>query len=179
MAAGSMITFKQPEGDALVSTFQKVLDSPDITELFVKIWCEDFLPNLDKMNIENVILKTRECLRKIYPVLYAEEFGLNHQNVTASAIGDQYMMRKREELLNSALKHGNSAIKTTTLPLEQLCSFRPFSIRENDFDVWYSQKAKSDQFLQQYGEMGVIKPLQPPQIFISPATGSLSGTYPA
>jgi hypothetical protein len=80
----------------------------------VKIWSEDFLPNLDKMNMEHVIQKTRECLRKIYPVLYAEEFGLNLFSITDSAIGDQYLMRKREELLNSALRHGNPAIKTTT-----------------------------------------------------------------
>jgi hypothetical protein len=40
------------------------------------------------MNMEHVIQKTRECLRKIYPVIYAEEFGLNLQTVTDSAIGD-------------------------------------------------------------------------------------------
>jgi hypothetical protein len=54
----------------------------------VKIWSEDFLPNLDKMNMEHVIQKTRECLRKIYPVIYAEEFGLNLFSITDSAIGD-------------------------------------------------------------------------------------------
>ena len=72
----------------MISTFSKVLDCPDIAEQFVKIWSEDFLPNLDKMNIDHVIQKTRECLRKIYPVLYAEEFALEKHSVTDSAIGD-------------------------------------------------------------------------------------------
>lgn len=98
----------------MISTFQKVIDCPDILEQFVRVWSEDFTPNLDKMNIEHVIQKTRECLRKIYPVLYAEEFGLNLHTVTETAIGDQYTMRKREELLNSALKHGNPASKVIT-----------------------------------------------------------------
>jgi len=40
------------------------------------------------MNIDHVIQKTRECLRKIYPVLYAEEFGLSNHTVTDSANGD-------------------------------------------------------------------------------------------
>ena len=65
-----------------------MIDCPDISEQFVRIWSEDFTPNLDKMNIEHVIQKTRECLRKIYPVLYAEEFGFNLHSITESAIGD-------------------------------------------------------------------------------------------
>jgi hypothetical protein len=91
-----------------------VIDSPDICEQFVKIWSEDVIPNLDKMNVEHVIQKTRECLRKIYPVLYADEFGLNLYKITESAVADQYTMRKREELINSALRHGNPAIKVVT-----------------------------------------------------------------
>ena len=139
-----MVTFKQPDGDALINTFQMVIDSPDVCEQFVKIWSEDVIPNLDKMNMEHVIQKTRECLRKIYPVLYADEFGLNLHKMTESTVADQYTMRKREELINSALRHGNPAIKVVTQPIEQLSSFRPFTIRENDFDVWYSQTAKND-----------------------------------
>ena len=40
------------------------------------------------MNIEYIILKTKEVIRKLYPVLYAEEFQFKESSSTSSAVGD-------------------------------------------------------------------------------------------
>ena len=61
----------------MVNTFATCLDCPDIVEQIVPIWTEDVWSTLtanEKMNVENVILKTREFLRRLYPVIYADEF---------------------------------------------------------------------------------------------------------
>jgi hypothetical protein len=65
------------------------MDCPDIYEALPKIWTEDYLTAVvDKMNTEQVMAKTKECLMKIYPITYADEFSFNLQTLTESAIGD-------------------------------------------------------------------------------------------
>ena len=86
------MTFKKPEGDSIVTTFAKVLDCPDICEVVSQIWSEDVwapMNSKQRQNIENLILKTKEFLRRLYPVLYAERFNFKESNTTASASGDQ------------------------------------------------------------------------------------------
>lgn len=42
-------------------------------------------------------------------------------------------------------------------PIETMTSFRPFTVRELDFDVWEDfSNVRSEQFLQQYEELGLI-----------------------
>ena len=75
------------------------------------MWSEDVwagLNNKQKMNVELIVIKTREFVQKLYPVIYAEEFKFKTSNTTMSAAGDQYLMRKREELVKSALRFGNA-----------------------------------------------------------------------
>jgi len=38
-----------------------------------------------------------------------------------------------------------------------MTTFKPFTVRELDFEVWDSSQAKNDRFLQQYEELGLIK----------------------
>lgn len=90
----ALTTFKKPEGDAIIKTFAKILDSPDISEQLVQIWSEDVwevLSAREKLNVELVILKTKEFIRKLYPVIYSEEFQYKDSAPTASAAGDQYL----------------------------------------------------------------------------------------
>jgi hypothetical protein len=63
------------------------------------------------MNVENVIQKTKDFLRRLYPVIYADEFRYRHSTSHHSAVGDQYLSRKREELIKSALRYNNSKAK--------------------------------------------------------------------
>ena len=57
-------------------------------------------------------------------------------------------MRKREELLRSALRFGNPSAKVKVdKPIEAMTSFKPFTVRELDFEVWDSSQAKNDRFL--------------------------------
>jgi len=89
--SSSLLTFKKPEGDAIITSFAKILDCPDIVEILAPIWAEDVLNTLNskqKVNIEYIILKTKEVIRKLYPVLYAEEFQFKESSSTSSAAGD-------------------------------------------------------------------------------------------
>lgn len=57
-------------------------------------------------------------------------------------------MRKREELIRSALRFGNPSAKVKIdNPIESMTSFKPFTVRELDFEVWDSSQAKNDRFL--------------------------------
>ena len=90
-AVGGITSFKKPEGDPLVTTFKRVFDSPDIMEVFVPIWAEDVLSQLtsrQKMNVAHMIFKTKEMLRKLYPVTYADNFAYSESTCTSSASGD-------------------------------------------------------------------------------------------
>lgn len=61
----------------MFTTFKRVFDSPDILEVFVPIWTEDVVNQLSsrmRMNVEHLIFKTKEVLRKLYPVTFADGF---------------------------------------------------------------------------------------------------------
>mmetsp|Transcript_27366 Transcript_27366/g.20515 ORF Transcript_27366/g.20515 Transcript_27366/m.20515 type:complete len:84 (+) Transcript_27366:524-775(+) len=66
-------------------------------------------------------------------------------------------MRKREELMQSALRYGIGTAKVkVNQPIENLTSFRPFTVRELEFEVWDTSRAKQEQFMKQYDEMGLL-----------------------
>lgn len=110
------------------------------------------------MNIEFLILKTKEFAKKVYPVIYSDEFHFRESQSTSSAAGDQYLMRKREELIKSALRYGNPQAKVKVdKPVESMTAFRPFTVKELDYDVWdTTTSVKNDHFLQQYEELGLF-----------------------
>ena len=94
------------------------------------------------------MLKTKDFIQKLYPVLYADEFKFKESQTTYSAVGDQYLMRKREELLRSALRFGNTQAKQKAdKPIEMLTTFKPFTVRELEFEVWDTSKAKNDRYV--------------------------------
>lgn len=123
-----------------MTTFPKILDCPDIVELLAQIWNEDFVDQMSRgenMNIELIIVTTKQFIRKLYPVIYADEFQFKDSQCTMSAAGDQYLSRKREELVKAALRFASQKAKVKVdRPVESLSTFRPFTVRELDFDVW-------------------------------------------
>ena len=61
-----------------------------------------------------------------------------------SACGDEAVYKQRKLLITSALKY-NPAKKIATLsPIEDLTSFRPFNVREIQFEVWDTSGAVND-----------------------------------
>ena len=87
----SMNSFRQPEGDVVISCFPRILDNPDICEQIIAIWSEDVWAQLNarqKLNVEFIMLKTKEYIQKLYPVIYSEEFKFKESDYTMSAAGD-------------------------------------------------------------------------------------------
>jgi hypothetical protein len=90
-ASTGLQTFKKPEGDPVITTFPKVIDCPDIIEILSVIWNEDFVDQMargENMNIELIMMMTKTFIRKLYPVIYSEEFYFRESQCTASAAGD-------------------------------------------------------------------------------------------
>ena len=50
--------------------------------------------------------RAKETISKLYPVLYSEEFRVLEQSSTSSAVGDNALMDKRKNLIQSALRYG-------------------------------------------------------------------------
>jgi hypothetical protein len=70
-------------------------------------------------------------------------------------------MAKRRQLLDSALKFGQAgAVRSKGAPperpLEALTNFRPFTIRELDFDVWDHQENNA-QVYRGFQDCGIMK----------------------
>lgn len=155
-----MGTFKQPHGDVVISTFPKIFDNPDMCEKIVQIWAEDVWASItgkNKLNVQFIMMKAKDFIQKLYPVIYSDGFQFMESQPTHSACGDQYLLRKREDLIVSALRFGQAQYKTkVTQPLEALTAFKPFSVREMEFEVWETSQAKQDRFLRQYEDLGLI-----------------------
>jgi hypothetical protein len=147
----SMNHFMQPEGDVIISCFPRILDNPDMCETIIQVWSEDVWSKLnarDKTNVDMLIQKTKEFIQRLYPVIYSEEFKFRESDSTFSAAGDQYLLRKREELIKAALRYGNPNAKVKAdKPIESLTSFKPFTVRELEFEVWDTQQSKQDRFM--------------------------------
>ena len=88
----SLGQFKQPGGSIVLSSFPKLVDNIDILEVLVAVWAEDVLATMsatDKKSIQEPIRRTKDIIHRIYPVLFAEEFGLTEANYLDSACFDQ------------------------------------------------------------------------------------------
>jgi len=92
-----------------------------------------------RKQINPITDKAVEYIGKLYPVLYADEFGWNEVNRTDASYesikaDDGGLKQKRKELINSALSNENAAKRTK--PLEQIAHFKPFNIRELDWEIF-------------------------------------------
>ena len=143
--------FRKPAGDVIISCFPKIYDNPDIVEELTQIWVEDVQSKMasDLLNIEVIKSKTKDFISRLYPVLYSEEFkAIDINGTTRSAAGLGQTLGKRKQLIQSALRHGQTQtkVKQPQAPSD-LTTFRPFSVRELDFDVWDTTRSKQDRFL--------------------------------
>ena len=155
MTAGA---FRKPGGDVVISSFPKIYDNPDIVEELSKIWVEYAMPEIKKsgeLNCDFIMEKTVSFCQKLYPILFSEEFmSIEHTGTTKSGAGYKNSNQDpldeiRRTLVSSALlqgekKKGNN--KENKAPNE-LTTYKPFSIRELEFDVWDCTRSKRDKFI--------------------------------
>ena len=45
-------------------------------------------------------------------------------------------------------------------PIEMLTTFKPFTVRELEYEVWDTSQAKQDRYLRQYGDLGLLNQSQ-------------------
>ena len=63
-------------------------------------------------------------------------------------------------MILSALRFGGKNAKNLQA-VEELTTFRPFNIREVEFDVWETNEARRDGILRQYEQMGILQNQNP------------------
>ena len=130
----------------VISTFPACLDNPDINEFLLQVWSEDVFQKMiksDKQNVQELIEKARNYISKIYPVIYSNDFHFKTTDPTESAAGNIEVFAMRKKLLGSALRFGVQGTKErVTEPIERMTSFKPFNIRELEFEVYDAKEMK-------------------------------------
>ena len=156
----SLGEFKQPGGNVAIACFPAIIDNPDILEVLVQEWNEYGMKDwsqLDKRKIELSMRKSEEYLQKLYPVLFSDDFDLG-ANTTVSVCDDKTKLFLRRDLIMSALRY-DSKKKTGKAPkksIEEMTTFKPFNVREIQFEVWDTSHATNDQIMQKYDAMGML-----------------------
>ena len=94
----------------------------------------------------------------MYPVLYSEEFkGLEH-STTTTCVNNTVLYEKRKKLIQSALRYKaihNTKVKVNEAPSE-MTTFKPFNVRELEYSVWDTSRAKNDAFISQFESQGLL-----------------------
>ena len=99
-----------------------------------------------KKSVELLMSKSKEYIHKMYPIFFSDEFAWTHSTATTSMRGDKKRYELRKNLITSALRYGSKGAKNVQ-PVEEMTTFRPFNIREVEFDVWDCMDAKRDAIL--------------------------------
>ena len=105
----------------------------------------------DKLNIDYIVTKTKETISRLYPILYSTEFkNIINGNQTSSSVGQKELFEKRKRLIQSALRYEQihtvaDRNKANKAPSD-LTEFKPFSLKELDYDVWDTSRSKQDMF---------------------------------
>ena len=152
-------TMKKPIGDVVMSTFPKIMDCPDVVEILALCWTEDFVEKrsaVEKRSIELAVTKIKDYIQRLYPIFYAEDFGYQLSNITESACGDAPKMAARQTLITSALRYNNKDAKKAAAKPPQT-NYKPFNIREIEFDIWEDGHAqKQEGLMRKFDQAGMI-----------------------
>ena len=154
--------FKQPGGSVVLSCFPKLVDNIDILEILIAVWSEDVIAPMSlaqKKNFTQLNFKVKEIIMKIYPVLFADEFDMTEKNVLESKCFDKLRHDARCEMLISALRFGQPAKAgrpAPKKPIEDMTTFRPFNVRETQWEVWDVKESKYEQYLNLHQQRGMF-----------------------
>jgi hypothetical protein len=133
--------FYKPAGDNVIASLPKIYDCPDIVEELAVIWVEDCAPLIEKnkFKIDYVMDKSKWYISRIYPILYSTEFkSILNKNYPESAAGNEELQKQRSKLIRCCLKFEPPFTvkqKESDAPSD-LTVFKPFSLKELDYDVW-------------------------------------------
>jgi hypothetical protein len=104
-----------------------------------------------KKNLTFLIAKMEEYVTRLFPIFSAVNFDYRPSTATQSACGAPSLYAQRQELIKSSLRFGNDAIKKNKAKApETLDSFKPFNVRELEFEVWDDTEAKMNQILRNF-----------------------------
>jgi hypothetical protein len=157
--------FYKPPGDNVIASLPTIYNCPDIVEELSSIWTEDIQPLIENhkrnLDIDYIVTKTKETISRLYPILYSNEFkNILNGNQTSSAVGQPELLEKRKALIQAALRYEqihsvaskNKALKGPS----DLTEFKPFSLKELDYDVWDTSRSKQDNFREQLRAKGLF-----------------------
>jgi hypothetical protein len=81
--------------------------------------------------------KMEDIVTRLYPVIFSDGFAYRESNACESACGNPTLLELRKNLVTTALRFNSANAKTkVTTPPETLTKFRPFNIKEIEFDIW-------------------------------------------
>lgn len=81
--------------------------------------------------------KMEDIVTRIYPVLFSEGFAYHSSNPTESVCGDPVKLALRKQLVTHALRFNSASAKQkVSQPPDALTTFKPFNVREIEFEVW-------------------------------------------
>lgn len=124
----------------MMSCFNKMLDCLDILEVVVKVWHEDYFSTMSvdkKKSIVEMMRLADDFAIRIYPVIFSDGFGYSSSRRTETAVGDKSKYELRRSLLLAALRFNSAKAKVKVeRPPEQLTTFKPFNIREIEYEIW-------------------------------------------
>jgi hypothetical protein len=83
----------------------------------------------------------QDVVSRMYPIFFSTEFQYQSSNFTCS---HSALLATRKRLVKAALLTANAKVKGKTERIEELTSFRPFNVRELNFDVCDDSEAKFD-----------------------------------
>ena len=159
---GEQGTFMRPTGDVVLNSFPRIYDNPDIIEDVSYYWNDYIAPEIKKsgyLNCDFIMEKTAYVCKRVYPILYSDEFkNIEFINTTKSGAGlknsqGEDLVAARKKLVNSALKFGSTVRgKEVIENPSDLTSYKPFSIRELDVQVWDISRSKQEHIMSQFHE---------------------------
>lgn len=89
---------KKPDGDVILSTFPKILDSPDVLETVAQVWYEDVTTGMipaNKKNLTFTIDKMKDYVTRLFPIFSAVNFDYRPSTATQSACGNPSLLAQR------------------------------------------------------------------------------------
>jgi len=89
-----------PTGNFAIAQFRKIYDNPDVNLILADCW-DYYETTLCKTgpSLDQLLQKMEECLIKLYPIIYSEDFHLDHVYPTRSSPVDSELFYIRETLI--------------------------------------------------------------------------------